>query len=96
MDQKIDELKSYIEKQFCSRDIKLQKICGNLFKRFWKQIELQFSNELKKRSINQILEIKIKTSRTNKKSKSWNSTEEDFASSLKEFQQKIMKPVTKV
>ena len=47
MDQKIDELKSYIEKQFCSRGKKIEEICGNLFEKFWKQIELKFTNESK-------------------------------------------------
>ena len=50
MDQKNDELKSYIEEQFCSRDKKLEELCGNLFEKFRKQIELQFTNELKKQS----------------------------------------------
>ena len=50
MDRKIDELKSYIEEQFCSRDKKLEELCGNLFEKFRKQIELQFTNELKKQS----------------------------------------------
>ena len=48
MDQKIDELKSYIEERFCSRDKKLEEICRNLFEKFQKQIELKFNNELKK------------------------------------------------
>ena len=48
MDQKIDELKSNIEEQFCSLDKKLEKICGNLFKKIWKQVELKFTNDLKK------------------------------------------------
>ena len=47
MDQKIDELKSYIEERFCSRDKKLEEICGHLFEKFQKQIELKFNNELK-------------------------------------------------
>ena len=50
MDQKIHELKSYIEEQFCSRDKKLEELCGNLLEKFRKQIELQFTNELKKQS----------------------------------------------
>ena len=50
MDQKIDELKSYIEEQFCSRDKKLEEICENLFEKFRKQFELQFTNELKRQS----------------------------------------------
>ena len=50
MDQKIDELRSYIEEQFCSLDKKLEELCGNLFQKFPKQIELQFTNELKKQS----------------------------------------------
>ena len=50
MDQKIDELKSYIEEQFCSRDKKLEELCGNLFEKFRKQIELKFTNELEKQS----------------------------------------------
>ena len=50
MNQKIDELKSSIGKQFCSRDKKLEELCGNLFKKFRKQIELQVTNELKKQS----------------------------------------------
>ena len=71
MDQKIDELKSFIEEQFCSRDKKLEEIRGNLLEKFRKQIELQFANELTKQSKrieelksdkimlqNQILEIK--------------------------------------
>ena len=37
MDQKIDELKSYVEQQFCSRGRKLEEICGNLFEKFWRQ-----------------------------------------------------------
>ena len=71
IDQKIDELKIYTEEQFCSRNKKLEEICENLFKKFRKHIELQFTNELKKQSErleelesdktmlqNQILEIK--------------------------------------
>ena len=50
MGQRTDELKSYIEEQFCNRDKKIEDICGNLFKKFWKQIELQFINKLKKQS----------------------------------------------
>ena len=62
MDQKIDELKSYIKdaklskcswlyrERFCSRDKKLEELCGNLFEKFRKQIELKFTNELKKQS----------------------------------------------
>ena len=50
MDLKIDQLKSYIEEQFCSRDKKIEEICGNLFEEFREQIELQFTNELKKQS----------------------------------------------
>ena len=50
IDQKIDGLKSYIEEQFCSRDKKLEEICENLFEKFRKQFELQFTNELKKQS----------------------------------------------
>ena len=50
MDQKIDQLKSYNEEQFCSRDKKLEETCENSFQKFWKQIELQFTNELKKQS----------------------------------------------
>ena len=45
---KNDELKSYIEEKVCSRDKTLEELCGNLFKKFRKQIELQFTNELKK------------------------------------------------
>ena len=41
MDQKTDELISYIEEQFCSLDKKIAELCGNL---------LQFTNELKKQS----------------------------------------------
>ena len=86
MDQKIDKLKSYIEEQFCSRDKKLEELCGNLFEKFRKQIELQFTNELTNQSKrieelesdkimlqHQILEIKKQTCRINKKSKSWNN-----------------------
>ena len=40
VNQKIDELKSYIEEQFCSRDKKLEEISRNLFEEFRKQIEL--------------------------------------------------------
>ena len=50
MDLKIDQLKSYIEEQFCSRDKKTEEICGNLFEELREQIELQFTNELKKQS----------------------------------------------
>ena len=50
MELKIDQLKSYIEEQFCSRDKKMEEICGNLFEEFREQIELQFTNELKKQS----------------------------------------------
>ena len=34
MDQKIDELKSYNEEQFCSRDKKLEETCENSFQKF--------------------------------------------------------------
>ena len=34
MDQTIDELKSYIEEQFCSWDKKFEELCGNLFEKF--------------------------------------------------------------
>ena len=50
MDQKFDQLKSYIEEQFCSRDRKLGQLYENLFEKFWKEVELQFTNELKKQS----------------------------------------------
>ena len=50
MGRRTDELKSYIEEQFCSRDKKIEDICGNLFEKFWKQIELQFINKLEKQS----------------------------------------------
>ena len=50
MNQKTEELKSYMDEQFCSRDKTLEETCGNLFEKFRKQIELQFTNELKKQS----------------------------------------------
>ena len=50
LDQKVDELESYIEEQVCSRDRKLEEICGNLFEKFWKQTKLQFTNELQKKN----------------------------------------------
>ena len=50
MNQKTEELKSYMDKQFCSRDKTLEETCGNLFEKFQKQIELQFTNELKKQN----------------------------------------------
>ena len=37
MDQKIDELKSYVKQQFCSRGRELEEICRNLFEKFWRQ-----------------------------------------------------------
>ena len=40
VNQKIDELKSYNEEQFCSWDKKVEEISGNLFEKFRKQIEL--------------------------------------------------------
>ena len=45
IDQKIDELKSYIEEQFCSRDKNYVEI---YMKTLRKKIELQLKTELKK------------------------------------------------
>ena len=92
MDQKIHELKSYIKDQICSRDKKLEEICGNLLETFWKKIELQFTNELKKKSKrieklesdkimlqNHILKIKKRNLQNQQDLKSWNNSEEDYA-----------------
>ena len=47
MNQKIDELRKYVEEHICSQDKMLAGLWGNLFKKFRKQIELQFTNKQK-------------------------------------------------
>ena len=87
---------------------KLEEICEDLFERFKKQMSLQFTNDLKKQSerIEELEsekpcfkirfgKLKNKTYRTNKKSKTWNNTEDNCASGLKEFQLRRLKQVTK-
>lgn len=50
MDQKIDELKSYIEDQYSSQGKKFKQICGHFFEKFKKQVILQFTNKTRKES----------------------------------------------
>ena len=50
MDQKIDELKSYIEDQYSSQGKKLKQICGHFFEKFKKQVILHFTNKTRKES----------------------------------------------
>ena len=50
MYEDIDDLKSFTEEQFCSRDKTLEEACQNLSQKFRKQTELQLTNELKKQS----------------------------------------------
>ena len=47
MNQKIDELRKYVEEHIYSQDKILAGLWGNLFKKFRKQIELQFTNKQK-------------------------------------------------
>ena len=50
MYEDIDDLKSFIEEQFCSRDKTLEEACRNLSQKFRKKTELKLTNELKKQS----------------------------------------------
>ena len=108
IDQKHDELNSYIEEQSCSWDKKLEELCENLFEKFRKQIEQQFTNELNKQSKrieqlesdkimlqHQILEIKKQNLQNQHEIGELEQYVEDCASGLKEFQQRRMKLVAK-
>lgn len=108
MDQKTDELKSYIGEYICSW-VKNQKKHAEMFSKIFDNnlsynSQMDYKYKLKEQRSQNITKayfkirfqkLKYKTWRTNKKSKTWNNTNENCASGLKELQQRTMKPVTK-